>query len=93
MTVDYNEYANEKKSFFRKHGIVRKIYTTPIDKYDTYAKSYVFEDGAEWSERYSPEEVQEEVEIKKAWATVSVKMFKTEFWSTESGSKYYYTQY
>ena len=95
MTVTCKEYADEKRNFFKKHGNKYKVFTSPMDEYGTYAKTYVFEDDiAAWSERYSHEETTASVEIadKKAWVNVTVKLFKTEFWSTEGGSKYMYTQ-
>lgn len=94
MTVDYNEYANEKREFFKKHENKYKTYTSPTDEYGAYARTYVFNDDAVWNEKYSHEEVTRSVEITdlKTWVNVTVKLFKTEFWSTESSGKCMYTQ-
>lgn len=94
MTVTYREHADEKREFFKKHGNKYKTYTSPTDEYGTYARTYAFDDEAAWSERYSHEEVTRSVEITdlKTWVNVTVKLFKTEFWSTESSSKCMYTQ-
>jgi hypothetical protein len=40
-----------------------------------------------------PVNVEEVVEIKKCRVTVNVKMLRTEFWSTETPSKYLYERF
>lgn len=92
-TVAYEKYSDEMGAFFRKHKSEWTLHTSPMDEYDTYTKVYVFEDGAIWCERMSPETVKITVEVNKAFVDVKVKMLKTEFWSSETCSKYYYEQY
>lgn len=64
-----------------------------MDEYGRYWKTYVFTDGAVWYEAMCPTYEQVEVEVKMVIITVEIKMLRTEFWSTESGSKYYYERF
>lgn len=64
-----------------------------MDEYGRYWKTYVFVDGAVWYEAMCPTYEQAEVEVKMVKITVEIKMLRTEFWSTESGSKYYYEKF
>lgn len=93
MTVSYKEYSNEKKVFFTKHNNDFTCDTSSMDEYGRYWKTYVFEDGAIWYEAMSPEYVEYEVEVKMVIIKEIVKMFKTEFWSNETGSKFYYEKF
>lgn len=97
MTVNYDEYSNEKKSFFRKHDSDFNTHTSEMDEYGRYSKEYVFKDGAVWYELMGPEYAVEDVELSVKGISIKtkieVKLFKTEFWSTESCSKYYYEKY
>lgn len=93
MTVTYKEYMGMQRTFFEKHNYDFRIETSPMDEYGRYVKIYNFEDGAQWFEQMSPEYVKETVKIKLAQAEVEVKMLRTEFWSTESSSNYYYEKF
>ena len=93
MTVDYKEYMTEKMDFISKHDHDYELITSPMDDYGCYYKTYCFKDGAIWYEKMSPEIVPAIVEIYGARCKVDVKLFRTEFWSTESGSKFYYEQF
>ena len=93
MTTTYEVYANDKKNFFEKHDYNYTINTSSMDKYGRYTKTYNFEDGAVWSELMSPETIEQEIEVKFLKVKVNVELFKTEYWSTESASKYYYEKY
>ena len=93
MTVTYNEYRNDKQKFFKKHKNDFNTYTSPLDEYNRYYKTYTFADGAIWTEVMSTEWETAEVEVKKVKVTVEVKMFRTEYYSTETPSKYYYEKY
>ena len=93
MTVNYDTYIAEKKAFFEKHDYNYKCDTSSMDMYGRYTKTYSFEDGAQWMELMSDEYVEQEVEVKLVKMNVKFHLFKTEFWSTESGSKYYYEKY
>lgn len=92
-TVSYKQYNGEKKSFFEKHEHDFKCDTSSMDEYGRYWKTYVFADGAVWYEAMCPTYESTEVEIKMVKVTVEIKMLRTEFWSTESGSKYYYEKF
>lgn len=93
MIVNYKQYNEEKKSFFEKHKHDFRCETSSMDEYGRYWKTYIFEDGAVWDEAMCPAYERVEVEIKMVKVTVEVKMLRTEFWSTESGSKYYYEKF
>lgn len=93
-TVPQYEYALNKSGFLRRHAGDFVVETSPMDEYGVYHKEYICSDGAIWYERMSPEWVSETVEIKHATVKVEVKMFRTEFWSTDNAeSKYYYEQF
>lgn len=93
MTVKFNEYNDDKNNFFKKHDYNFKCGISSMDEYGCYHKEYVFEDGAIWYEAISPEYVDYEVEVKLVKIHETIKMFRTEFWSTESASKYYYERF
>lgn len=93
MTVDYKGYMTDKMEFISKHNHDYELTTSPMDDYGVYCKTYVFTDGAIWYERMSPEVVSAVVEVHGCKCRVEVNLFRTEFWSTEAGSKYYYEQF
>lgn len=93
MTVDYKTYMTEKMDFFSEHNHDYFIETSPMDDYGVYYKTYCFEDGAIWYERMSPHTVPVTVEVNGCTCRVEVKLFRTEYWSTESPSKYYFEQF
>ena len=92
--VDYQTYMSDKDSFFKAHGYAFKVYTSSLDQYNRYHKEYCFEDGACWYEICGPVTVAEDVEIKLAKVRVEVKMFRTEYYSSDcSRRKYYHEAY
>lgn len=93
MTVTYKQYSEERGNFFKNHEYDYKVETSMMDEYGRYTKTYIFDDGATWYELMSPEFVTETIEIKLVNVKVEVKMLKTEYWSSESGSKYYYEKF
>ena len=93
MTVSYTDYMAEKRAFFVKHKYAYTTDTSPMDEYGRYYKTYTFIDGAIWYETMSPEYVETTFEVKLVKITQSIKMLRTEFWSTESQSKYYYEKF
>lgn len=94
MTVTDVRYRYEREMFFRKHNCDFEVQTSQMDEYGMYHKEYIFADGAIWYEVMSPEYVKEEVNIKLCKVTVEVKMFRTEFWSSDdSVSKFYYEKF
>lgn len=100
MTVNYETYDNEKMNFIRKYGKKYDwtIDTSPMNEYGVYYKTYIFENGASWYERMSPvyksKEVETEIEGITVKATIKVKLFQTEFWSSDNAeSKIYYEKF
>ena len=95
MTVNYEQFQNEKKAFFAKHNHDFNICTSPMDEYDRYCKDYLFADGHVWHEDYSPVWMHEIVQGKYCGKiSVDTKMFRTEYYNTENAdSKYYYEKY
>lgn len=94
MTVTYSDYSAEKKSFFQKHKHDFRTETSAMDQYGRYHKTYIFSDGAIWYETMSPEYVTVDVAVKLVIVPVEIKMFRTEFWSTDNASsKYYYEKF
>lgn len=93
MTVTYSEYITDRRNFFRKHDNDFRVQTSGLDEYARYTKTYIFEDGAMWYELMGPEYVTTETEVKLVKVKIDVKMYKTEYWSSESPSKYYYEKY
>lgn len=89
----YEEYTAKKMAFIKKHNGDWRVETSPMDEYGVYYKTYLFEDGAVWYERMSPKYEKVQVEVKRVKTTVEVKLFETEFWSTESGSELYYERF
>jgi hypothetical protein len=91
MTVNYTEYMEELTKFLRKHNAKGecKIYTSPMEN-NRYHKEYCWEDGAMWSEITELITEEKEVQAHGLVFKVQVEMWITEFYSTESGSKYYY---
>lgn len=92
MTVTKRQYETEKNNFFRKHNNTFKIYTSEMEN-NQYSKTYAFLDGANWVEVYSPIIEQGIVSVKGMTYPIPVKLFRTEFFSTESPSKYYYERF
>lgn len=93
MTVGYKEYMTEKLDFISKHNHDFIVDTSPMDDYGCYYKTYFFADGAVWNEKMSPETCPAVAEVHGIKVKVDVEMLKTEFWSTESGSKFLYEKF
>lgn len=93
MAVTYKDYIEDKKAFFEKHKYDYAVQTSQMDEYGRYHKLYSFHDGAEWHEAMTPTYETVEVEIKKAPVKVEVKMLRTEYWNTETKSKFYYEKF
>ena len=94
MTVNYEQYSNEKKDFFNKHDNDFRCETSSMDEYGRYYKTYIFTDDAIWYEVMGPTYETVEVEVKMVKMNIEVKMFRTEFWNTDdSKSKYYFEKF
>jgi hypothetical protein len=96
MTVNYNEYIQQKQAFLRTIGEYT-VDTSSMDQYGRYHKEYVGQKGI-WYEAMAPveEEVEAEVEVHglKVKVHQTVKFLRTEFWSTKDAeSKFYYEKW
>lgn len=90
MTVTYREYEEAKKNFIEKHKGLFITSTSEMDEYGSYSKQYVANDRCVFYEVNSVEYVK--AEVKKT--TVTIKMFRTEFYSSDnSRSSFCYQQY
>lgn len=91
MTVTYTEYMNDLKAFSQKHNkkAELKIYTSPMEN-NRYHKNYCWSDGHEFCEVTELITEQVEIEVHGIKMNVSVEMWRTEYWSTEAPSKYFY---
>ena len=91
MTVTYKEYEEEKMEFIKKHNAKSdcKVETSPMVN-NRYHKEYMWEDGACWCELSELVSEIAEVVVHGITVKTSVDLWRTEFWSTESGSKYFY---
>ena len=88
----FQEYMTQKAEFFKKHGECRVI-DHGMKVNDSYFKTYAFEDGARWYELSGPVVEDVPVEVHGVKVTASVKLFRTEYWSSEAGSKFLYEKY
>ena len=85
------EYLDSKAAFIRKHYGERGFREVGDVVNETIRKSYLFEDGAVWSEITEP--IHEEMAgvMHGLPVTATVKMYRTEVWDSEnSKSRYLY---
>lgn len=92
--VTFKEYMDDLQQFAEKHNAVSacKEFSTPMVD-DKWSKTIAWEDGAEWHE--VSEIVLEDVEVYTHGCRVktNVELYRTKYWSTESGSKFLYQPY
>ena len=93
MNTNYDTFWREKKDFCQNHDSDYTVCTSPMDEYGRWHKTYLFTDGAVWSELMTPEFETAYTEVHGVRVEVEVKMLKTEYWSTEQGSKYYWEKF
>ncbi|MBO7612618.1 MAG: hypothetical protein J6S81_02205 [Treponema sp.] len=94
MEVTVKTYEQDKQKFFEAHNYDYSLSTSGMDEYDTYHKTYCFEDGATWYETSRP--VIETLTSKAHGFEIktNVKFMVTEYWnSKESGTKSYYEKW
>lgn len=92
--VSYNTYMSDKKAFIEKHGRDGwTVNTSELDSYNRYMKTYIFEDGAEFYELMSPVTEVAEFTHRGIKMQTEVKLFKTEYWSSEFESREVYEKY
>ena len=91
VEVSFKEYMNELTAFAKEHNEKGgcKEYTTAFEN-DTWSKTIAWEDGAEWCETTSHVLEPVHASVHGIQTTTYVEMYRTEFWSTQSGSKYMY---
>lgn len=94
MTIDYRDYTNEKQEFFKAHHYDYRVCTSGLDEYNRYHKEYIFEDGAIWYEVMGAVTEGATINIHGLEINTDVKLYRTEYWSTENAtSKFYYERY
>ena len=84
--MTYNDY---KKSFIEKHKNADwRVETSPMNEYDTYFKTYVFDDNAMMFEVSRPvyREVKAFVKELNEHVSVTVKLLEIECWTTEDST-------
>lgn len=89
--VSYREYNEEFINFVQKHNAKGdlKIYTSNMEN-NRYHKEYCWSHGANWYEVTELITETKEVESHGLTFKVNVQMWRTEYWSTEFGSRVYY---
>lgn len=91
MTATFKEYMEQKTAFAQKHNKKGecKVWRHPMINNRSH-EEMSWTDGHEWCEvtELITEEV--EIEVHGIKTTVSVDLWRTEFWSTEHKSKYMY---
>lgn len=92
MTVTMKEYWEDKQRFFKKHPIM-SIITSNMDEYGCWHKVYICEGNHELTECYTPTIESGIAVIRGVEVKTEVKMLRTEYYSTEFGSKYTYEKY
>ena len=74
-----------------------RVETSPMDEYGRYVKTYTFTDGFQIIEVNEPtwERVVLDYEVRgvKFHEEKDVKLFKTEIWSTETPSEFFYEKF
>lgn len=74
-----------------------RVETSPMDEYGKYVKTYIFADGFQMIEVNEPayETVELDYEVKgvKFHEKKTVKLFRTEVWTTESPSEIFYEKF
>ena len=96
IEVKITVWTEEKQKFFKKHNFDYHVITDSLEN-NRYLKTYCFEDNATWYELMGQveEPVEVTVELHGIPVTIkqTVKFSKTEYWSTESASKYFYERW
>lgn len=93
--VDYKEYQADLQKFLRKHGTKGwEVQTSLMDQYGVYHKEYICADGGIFYEVNGPEYAKETITVKMVTVEVEIKLFRTEYWSSDNASsKYHYEKF
>ncbi len=91
MTVTFEEYMKDKIAFAQKHNKKAecRTYTSPMVN-NAYHKEMCWSDGHSFYEATELIKENIEVEAHGIKTTVAVEFWRTEYWSTEAQSKYFY---
>lgn len=89
--VTYGEYIQDLINFTDKHNKKAecKVHTSPMVN-NWYHKEYCWSDGATFYEVNAIVTETVKVTVHGVKMDVDVTLWKTEYWSSEFGSKYYY---
>ena len=92
--VNYSQYDAEKHEFFKKHDNDFQVYTSPMDEYSRYMKTYLFADNAVWYEVITTAKefiLETTGEVKGIQFPIrqTVKLCETEFWNSDNASSKY----
>lgn len=94
MTATYEIYDSTKTNFLERHNYDYRVYTSSQDEYGRWYKEYICEDGAIFTECYSPVYETAEVTVKGLKFTQDVKLLRTEFYSNDGvKSQYLYERW
>ena len=80
-----------KKAFIEKHGKSDwHVDTSPMDEYDSYHKTYIFDDGAQLTQVMRPvfRKALAHVEEVDIYVDVTVKLLEIECWNTDDATSY-----
>lgn len=91
MTVTFNEYMKEYVEFAKRHNreCDCREYTGSLGN-NRFHKDVCWEDGSQWCELRELIAESVETEVHGIKVNAVVELWRTEFWSTEAPSKYFY---
>lgn len=91
MEVSFETYLNDLHEFAQKHNASGefKLFTSGLED-DKYTKAYAWEDGAQFFEVNEKIWEHAEVEIHGLRVPTYIELWRTEYWSTDYGSRYVY---
>lgn len=90
--VRQTEYEDAKREFFAKHQNDFNLETTG-NSAEYYRKIYTFSDGASWYEVMMKVTKEVDVTVNCCNVRINIDFLQTEYWSSESNSKFYYEQW
>lgn len=91
-TVDSTTFYNEKLDFFKKHDMDYQVLTLEQED-NKYLKTYCFNDGAVWYELMDKIEEVVDATAHNIVIHTKVQFARTEYWTSESGSKFFYERW
>ena len=93
MAATFREYDKKYTDFCLKHNAKAecKVFTSPMVD-NRYHKEICWDDGAMWCEITELVTESVNIQVHGINVDVDVQLWKTEYWSTESKSEYYYSK-